>query len=49
MIDMIYAFGLGLLDAIWWTAIAWPIIWTLVKIVVVVLPLMGAVAYLTLW
>ena len=28
---------------------AWPVIWTLIKIVAVVLPLMGAVAYLTLW
>ena len=27
----------------------WPIIWNLVKIVIVVAPLMGAVAYLTLW
>ncbi len=27
----------------------WPLIWTLVKIVVIVLPLMGCVAYLTLW
>jgi len=27
---------------------AWPLIWTLLKIVVIVLPLMGAVAYLTL-
>lgn len=27
----------------------WPLIWTLVKIVTVVLPLMGCVAYLTLW
>jgi NADH-quinone oxidoreductase subunit H len=27
----------------------WPLIWTLVKIVAVVLPLMGCVAYLTLW
>ncbi|MET0350046.1 MAG: NADH-quinone oxidoreductase subunit NuoH [Rhizobacter sp.] len=33
----------------WWTAVVWPVIWTLIKIVVVVLPLMGAVAYLTLW
>ncbi len=49
MIDIIYAFGLGLLAASWWTSIAWPVIWTLLKIVVVVLPLMGAVAYLTLW
>jgi NADH-quinone oxidoreductase subunit H len=27
----------------------WPLIWTMVKIVAVVLPLMGCVAYLTLW
>jgi NADH-quinone oxidoreductase subunit H len=27
----------------------WPLVWTLVKIVAVVLPLMGCVAYLTLW
>ena len=28
---------------------AWPVLWTLLKIVVVLLPLMGCVAYLTLW
>src|SRR3954453_15291491 len=28
---------------------AWPLIWTMAKIVVLVLPLMGCVAYLTLW
>jgi NADH-quinone oxidoreductase subunit H len=49
MIDMIYNAGLGLLAAAWWTGVVWPVIWTLMKIVVVVLPLMGAVAYLTLW
>lgn len=49
MIDIIYTFGMGLLAASWWASIAWPVIWTLLKIVVVVLPLMGAVAYLTLW
>jgi NADH-quinone oxidoreductase subunit H len=27
----------------------WPVVWTLIKIICVVLPLMGAVAYLTLW
>ncbi|HTH43792.1 MAG TPA: NADH-quinone oxidoreductase subunit NuoH [Oxalicibacterium sp.] len=27
----------------------WPLVWNLVKIIVVVAPLMGAVAYLTLW
>lgn len=49
MIDAIFAFGQGLIDASWWSAMVWPVIWTLIKIVVVVLPLMGAVAYLTLW
>ena len=27
----------------------WPLVWTLVKILVIVLPIFGAVAYLTLW
>src|SRR6476619_5469515 len=49
MIDSIYGFGNGLIAAPWWTAAGWPLIWTLIKIIVVVIPLMGAVAYLTLW
>ncbi len=49
MIDAIYNGGLGLVGASWWAALAWPVIWALLKIVVLVLPLMGAVAYLTLW
>ncbi|HSH89532.1 MAG TPA: NADH-quinone oxidoreductase subunit NuoH [Ramlibacter sp.] len=49
MIDQIYGFGNGLINAGWWTAAAWPVTWTLIKIVVLVAPLMGAVAYLTLW
>ncbi|MEY3954329.1 MAG: NADH-quinone oxidoreductase subunit [Pseudomonadota bacterium] len=49
MIDFVYNFGLGLLPDAWWAETAWPVIWALVKIVVVVAPLMGAVAYLTLW
>ena len=28
---------------------AWPVVWTLMKIVAVLLPLLGCVAYLTLW
>ncbi len=28
---------------------AWPVVWNLVKIILVVLPLLGCVAYLTLW
>ncbi len=44
MIDAIYAFGLNLLGGL-----LWPVVWNLIKIVLVVLPLMGCVAYLTLW
>ena len=44
MIDAIYAFGLGLLGSL-----LWPVVWNLIKIVLLVLPLMGCVAYLTLW
>jgi NADH-quinone oxidoreductase subunit H len=43
MIDGIHSFGSGVLGG------AWPVVWTLVKIVAVLLPLMGCVAYLTLW
>ncbi len=49
MIDALYNFGLSLVAASWWSGVVWPVVWTLIKIVVVVLPLMGAVAYLTLW
>jgi len=49
MIDAIYNTGLNLFAAGWWTGLAWPVVWNLIKIVVVVAPLMGAVAYLTLW
>ncbi|WP_313145126.1 NADH-quinone oxidoreductase subunit NuoH [Diaphorobacter nitroreducens] len=49
MIDAIYNGGLNLVAAGWWTGVAWPALWILVKIVCIVGPLMGAVAYLTLW
>jgi len=49
MIDAIFNGGAGLIAAAWWSAGLWLVIWNLLKIVVVVLPLMGAVAYLTLW
>src|SRR5262245_24054992 len=32
-----------------WLGPAWPAVWTLVKIVAIVLPLLLCVAYLTLW
>ena len=49
MIDALYNGGLNLVAAGWWGSLAWPIIWNLIKIVAVLLPLLGAVAYLTLW
>ncbi len=49
MVESLYNGGLHLLTSPWWTAVVWPVIWTLIKIVVVLLPLMGCVAYLTLW
>ncbi len=49
MIDALYNGGLGLVAAPWWTNAAWPVIWAMIKIVAVLAPLMGAVAYLTLW
>ena len=48
MIDTMYGFGQGLMGGIWPQAV-WPVLWTLIKIVCVLLPLMGCVAYLTLW
>ncbi len=49
MIDTIFNFGLNLCTATWWTGLAWPVMWTLLKIVVVLVPLLLSVAYLTLW
>jgi NADH-quinone oxidoreductase subunit H len=49
MIDAIFSTGQGLIHASWWTGAAWPVLWNLIKIIVLVAPLMGAVAYLTLW
>ena len=48
MIDTIHAFGQGLAGGIW-PGTVWPVVWSLIKIFAVVLPLMGCVAYLTLW
>lgn len=49
MIDALKAWGVGLSTAPFWTDVAWPVIWILLGIVAIVAPLMGAVAYLTLW
>ncbi len=49
MIDQIYQSGGTLFGGYMWQSVLWPVIWNLVKIIVLVAPLMGFVAYLTLW
>ena len=49
MIDALHDFGLHLFAGQWWAHAAWPIIWTLLKIIAIIAPLMIAVAYTTLW
>lgn len=44
MLDAMYAYGLDLMGPA-----VWAVVWSLLKIVAVLAPLMGAVAYLTLW
>lgn len=49
MSDFVFNFGQGLLAAPWWGAYAWPTIWALIKVTVVLMIVMGAVTYATLW
>lgn len=49
MSDFIFSFGQGLLAAPWWAALIWPLIWALLKVVVVLMIVLGAVTYATLW
>jgi NADH-quinone oxidoreductase subunit H len=49
MIDALHGFGQNIFNTSWWQTLAWPVIWNLMKIVAIVVPLMVAVAYLTLW
>jgi NADH-quinone oxidoreductase subunit H len=48
-VNLLHGFGQGMIAAAWWQAYAWPVTWTLIKIVAIVAPLMICVAYLTLW
>ena len=43
MLDSVNAYGAS------WLGGGWPVVWSLVKIIAVVAPLMLLVAYLTLW
>ena len=49
MIDTIFALGQGLIDASWWVNLAWPVAWALAKITAVLMLVMGAVTYTTLY
>ena len=49
MIDTIFSLGQGMIDAPWWTGLAWPVAWAMAKIVAVLMLVMGAVTYTTLW
>lgn len=49
MSDWLFSFGQGLLAAPWWSAMAWPLIWALLKVTVVLMIVLGAVTYATLW
>lgn len=49
MIDTMFAAGLGLVAAEWWTELVWPVLWALIKIVPVLMIVLGAVTYATLW
>ena len=49
MIDTMFAAGLGLVSADWWTELVWPVLWALIKIVPVLMIVLGAVTYATLW
>jgi NADH-quinone oxidoreductase subunit H len=49
MVDWMFNTGASLFAGTWWTDMGWPVVWTLVKIIGVVLPLLLCVAYLTLW
>ena len=48
MIDSFNHYGLSLFSGTVWPMV-WNVLWNLIKIVAVLLPLMGCVAYLTLW
>ena len=47
--DSLFNTGFQLSTHFFWVTYAWPVLWTLMKIVAVLLPLLLCVAYLTLW
>lgn len=49
MSDFLFSLGHDLLSASWWTTMAWPVIWALLKVVAVLMIVLTAVTYATLW
>ena len=49
MIDTMFSLGQGLIDASWWVNLAWPVAWALVKVSLVLMLVMGAVTYTTVY
>ena len=45
MFDALYTFGLTALPYDLWSTVAWPVLWALLKIIVVLIPLLLSVAY----
>ena len=49
MIDTLFNLGQSLLPAPWWAILAWPVVWAMIKIILVLMLVMGVVTYTTLW
>lgn len=49
MIDQLFNFGQSLVEATWWAELAWPVLWSLIKIFAVVGLVASCVTYATLW
>ncbi len=49
MIDVIFSWGQGLVAADWWAAIGWPVIWALIKVVLVLALVATVVTFTTLY
>ena len=49
MIDAIFNWGHGLVAASWWAEIGWPVIWALIKVVLVLAMVATVVTFTTLY
>ena len=49
MSDILFSFGQGLLSAPWWSSMGWPTLWALLKVLAVLMIVLLAVTYATLW